>query len=136
MSKPLASSGAAPADSPATLIDARIADLGDWRGATLASVRAAIHAALPNVIEAWKWRGVPTWEHGGVICTGETYKDKDKVTFARGAALPDPAGLFNASLDGNARRAIDLAEGDAMDMAVFADLVHAAAAQNAKKRGQ
>ena len=131
-----APSGVDPAASPAALIDARIADLDDWRGAMLARVRAAIHAALPDVVEAWKWRGVPTWEHGGIICTGETYKDKVKLTFAKGAALDDPAGLFNASLEGNVRRAIDLTVDDVMDMAAFANLVRAAAAENARKRGR
>ena len=102
----------------------------------LARVRAAIRAALPDVVEAWKWRGVPTWEHGGIICTGETYKDKVKLTFAKGAALEDPAGLFNASLEGNVRRAIDLTADDVMDMAAFANLVRAAAAENARKRAR
>ena len=131
-----APSGVDPAASPAALIDARIAGLDDWRGAMLARVRPAIRAALPDVVEAWKWRGVPTWEHGGIICTGETYKDKVKLTFAKGAALEDPAGLFNASLEGNVRRAIDLTADDVMDMAAFANLVRAAAAENARKRGR
>ncbi len=117
-------------DSPSRLIDARIAELGDWRGETLARVRALIHEALPDVVEEWKWRGVPVWEHGGIICTGETYKSVVKLTFAKGASLEDPAGLFNASLEGNVRRAIDLAEGAALDADAFKTLVRAAAALN------
>ena len=117
-------------DSPSRLIDARIAELGDWRGETLARVRALIHEALPDVVEEWKWRGVPVWEHGGIICTGETYKSVVKLTFAKGASLEDPAGLFNASLEGNVRRAIDLAEGAALDADPFKTLVRAAAALN------
>ena len=100
------------AGSAAQRIDARIEELGDWRGETLARVRMLIREAVPEVVETWKWRGVPVWEHAGIICTGESYKDKVKLTFARGAALADPSGLFNASLEGNARRAIDLREGD------------------------
>lgn len=114
--------------APSALIDARIAELGDWRRDMLARVRALIHRALPDVVEEWKWRGVPTWYRGGMICTGETYKTAVKLTFAKGASLPDPAGLFNASLDGNARRAIDLHEGDVIDETAFVALVHAAAA--------
>ena len=114
-------------------IDARIAQLDDWRGETLAQVRALIHAALPGVAETWKWRGVPVWEADGIICTGESYKEKVKLTFAQGATLPDPAGLFNASLDGNQRRAIDLAEGDRLDARAFKALVKAAARLNAEK---
>ena len=120
-------------DSPSRLIDARIAELGDWRGETLARVRALIHAALPDVVEEWKWRGVPVWEQGGIICTGETYKSVVKLTFAKGAALEDPAGLFNASLEGNVRRAIDLAEGAMLDAEAFKTLVRAAAALNGSK---
>ena len=120
-----------PSDSPAALIDARIAELGDWRGATLARVRQLIHKAVPGVVEAWKWRGVPTWEHDGILCTGETYKDKVKLTFAKGASLADPTGLFNASLDGNVRRAIDIAEGETIDAKAFTALVRDAAALNA-----
>ena len=116
--------------SPSQLIDARIAELGDWRGETLARVRALIRAADPDVVEAWKWRGVPVWEHGGIICTGETYKAVVKLTFAKGASLDDPAGLFNASLEGNARRAIDLAEGAEIDEETFKALVRAAIALN------
>jgi hypothetical protein len=124
-----------PTPSPSHLIDARIAELADWRGATLAHVRALIHAALPEVVEEWKWRGVPTWyAGGGIVCTGETYKATVKLTFAKGAALADPAGLFNASLDGNVRRAIDLHEGADLDPQAFAALVREAAALNAAKR--
>jgi len=116
--------------SPAQLIDVRIAELNDWRGATLARVRALIRQAVPDVTEAWKWRGVPVWEHSGIICTGETYKNAVKLTFAKGAALEDPAGLFNASLDGNTRRAIDLHEGDRIDEEALKALIRAAAALN------
>jgi hypothetical protein len=108
------------------LIDARIEQLGDWRGEMLARIRGIIRAVDPDVIEGWKWRGVPVWEHGGNICTGETYKDYVKVTFFKGAALDDPAGLFNSGLDGNARRAIDIHAYDALDEAAFAGLVRAA----------
>jgi hypothetical protein len=118
--------------SPSQLIDSRIEELGDWRGDMLARVRALIHQALPDVVEEWKWRGVPTWYLDGMICTGETYKDKVKVTFAKGAALDDPAGLFNASMDGNVRRAIDLHDGDDLDDRAFQDLVRAAADLNAR----
>jgi hypothetical protein len=118
-------------------IDARIAAMGDWRGETLARLRALIHAADPEVVEDIKWRkpsnansGVPTWSHGGIICTGETYRDKIKLTFARGAALDDPAGLFNSSLDGNTRRAIDIREGETLDETAFRALIQAAAAEN------
>ena len=114
----------------AKLIDERIASLGDWRGETLARVRAIIHEALPGVEETWKWRGTPVWEQGGMICTGETYKAAVKLTFAKGAALPDPAGLFNSSLDGNVRRAIDIPEGGKLDEPAFKALIHAAVAAN------
>jgi hypothetical protein len=121
--------------SPAELIDQRIADLGDWRGETLAKARAVILRADPEAIEEWKWRGVPTWYHGtGILCTGETYKDKVKLTFAKGASLDDPAGLFNASLDGNVRRAIDLFQGDTIDEAALTKLVQDAAALIAAKK--
>lgn len=127
-------SKAIPADeSPSRLIDARIEELGDWRGEKLAQVRALIKAALPDVVEEWKWRGVPVWEHSGIICTGESYKSAVKLTFAKGAALDDPKGLFNASLDGNVRRAIDLHENDVIDEKAFKALVLAAAALNASK---
>src|SRR3954466_1222441 len=118
------------ADSPSRLIDARIEELGDWRGETLARVRLLIKQADPEVIEEWKWRGVPVWSHAGIICTGETYKNVVKMTFAKGASLADPSGLFNASLDGNTRRAIDLHEGDDMDEDAFKALIRAAAALN------
>jgi hypothetical protein len=121
------------ADSPSELIDARIAELGDWRGETLAQVRAIIKAADPEVEEAWKWRGVPVWEHGGIICTGETYKKAVKLTFAKGASLDDPAGLFNSSLDGNVRRAIDIHEGDTIDTSALEDLIRTAVALNESK---
>lgn len=118
----------------AKLIDERIASLGDWRGETLARVRAIIHEALPGVEETWKWRGTPVWEQGGMICTGETYKAAVKLTFAKGAALPDPKGLFNSSLEGNTRRAIDIREGEAIDAAALSALVKAAAELNAGKK--
>ncbi len=118
--------------SPSDLIDARIAELDDWRGETLGRIRALVKEADPEVVEAWKWRGVPTWEHDGIICTGETYKQVVKTTFAKGAALPDPAGLFNSSLEGNVRRAIDFREGEAIDEAAFRDLVRAAVALNSR----
>ena len=121
---------------PAELIDARIAELGDWRGTTLAHVRALIHTADPEVEETWKWRGVPVWEHDGILCTGETYKAVVKLTFAKGAALADPAGLFNSSLDGNVRRAIDIREGETVDEAAFIVLVKAAVALNGAKKGK
>lgn len=113
-------------------IDARIAELPDWRGAMLAHVRGLIHEALPDVTEDWKWRGVPVWYHGGMLCTGETYKSIVKLTFAKGAKLDDPAGLFNASLDGNVRRAIDIAQGQTLDAGAFKALVQTAAALNRK----
>lgn len=116
------------AASPSDLIDARIAELGDWRGETLSRVRALIKQAEPEVVEEWKWRGVPVWYRNGMICTSETYKSAVKLTFAKGASLADPSGLFNASLEGNARRAIDLHEGDAMDENAFKRLILAAVA--------
>jgi len=121
-------------ESPSRLIDARIAELGDWRGATLAHVRALVHRADPDVEETWKWRGVPVWEHAGILCTGETYKNAVKLTFAKGASLPDPAGLFNSSLDGNTRRAIDLHEGDTIDEAALQALIREAVALNVNGR--
>lgn len=117
-------------ESPSRLIDARIEDLGDWRGETLAHVRALIKQAEPEVVEEWKWRGVPVWYRDGMICTGETYKSVVKVTFAKGASLDDPAGLFNSSLEGNVRRAIDFHEGDEIDEEAFRTLIRAAAALN------
>ena len=121
-------------DSPSQLIDTRIAELGDWRGETLARVRRLIKEADPEVVEAWKWRGVPVWEHDGIICTGETYKAVVKLTFARGAALPDPTGLFNASLEGGTRRAIDIHEGDTIDEEALKALIRAAVALNVSVR--
>ena len=121
------------ADSPSELIDARIAELGDWRGETLANVRAIIKAADPEVEETWKWRGVPVWEHSGIICTGETYKKAVKLTFAKGASLDDPTGLFNSSLDGNVRRAIDIHEGEDIDEPALTALIQAAVALNESK---
>lgn len=124
-------------ESPADVIDAIVAQLGDWRGETLARVRAMIHEADPEVVEEIKWRkktnplGVPVWSHGGILCTGESYKDKVKLTFMKGAALDDPTGLFNSSLDGNARRALDLAEGDTLDADAFKALIRAAVSENA-----
>jgi hypothetical protein len=118
------------AASPSRLIDARISELGDWRGETLSRVRALIKQAEPEVVEEWKWRGVPVWYRDGMICTGETYKSVVKVTFAKGASLEDKSGLFNASLEGNTRRAIDLHEGDAMDEDAFRTLIRAAVALN------
>lgn len=120
---------------PSRQIDAKIAALGDWRGAALARVRALIHEADPEVVEAVKWRGVPVWEHAGILCTGETYRSAVKLTFARGAALPDPTGLFNASLEGNARRAIDLREGETIDAPAFRALIRAAVELNLSKAG-
>jgi hypothetical protein len=126
-------SSAAQAPSAAEQIDARIAELGDWRGALLARLRALIHEADPEVQETWKWRGVPVWEHGGILCTGETYKQVVKMTFAKGASLPDPARLFNSSLDGNTRRAIDFHEGDAVNEKALKALVKAAVEANMGK---
>ena len=123
--------GPAKGQSASALIDQRIAELGDWRGETLSRVRALIREADPDVVEEWKWMGTPVWSHDGIICTGETYAAKVKLTFAKGASLPDPAGLFNASLDGNTRRAIDIGEGQAIDPAAFKALVRAAVALNA-----
>jgi hypothetical protein len=120
-------------DSPSQKIDERIAELGDWRGDKLAEVRKLIHDADPEVEETWKWRGVPVFEHAGIICTGESYKDYIKLTFHKGASLDDPTGLFNASLEGNARRAIDIREGDELDPAAFQDLIRAAVALNESK---
>jgi hypothetical protein len=117
-------------DSPSRLIDARIRELDDWRGKTLAHVRALIKQAVPDVIEEWKWRGVPVWSRNGIICTGETYKSVVKLTFAKGASLADPSGLFNSSLDGKVRRAIDIRESDAINEAAFKTLILAAVALN------
>ena len=137
--KPVAKTGASDAraragDKAASAhIDARIRELGDWRGAMLKHVRAIIRAADPGIVETWKWRGVPVWEQGGIICTGETYKAVVKLTFAKGASLDDPAGLFNASLDGRVRRAIDLREGETVDADALAGLVRAAVALNLRR---
>ncbi|MGZ5324085.1 MAG: DUF1801 domain-containing protein [Solirubrobacterales bacterium] len=121
-------------DSPSRLIDARIEELGDWRGETLARVRALIKQADPEVVEEWKYRGVPVWSHAGMICTGETYKNVVKMTFAKGASLEDPSGLFNSSLEGNTRRAIDIHEGDEIDQAALKALIRAAVALNTSGR--
>ncbi|BDU17492.1 DUF1801 domain-containing protein [Lysobacter auxotrophicus] len=123
-------------DDASHLIDERIAQLGDWRGKTLARVRKLIHQADPDVVEEVKWRGVPVWSHDGIVCTGETYKNHVKMTFAKGASLEDPAGLFNSSLDGNTRRAIDLHEGDEIDEAALKALIRAAVALNASKKAK
>lgn len=133
MKKPPQTSENTQADAT-RLIDARIADLGDWRGKTLARVRALIHEAVPEVLEEWKWRGTPVWSHAGIICTGETYKTYVKLTFAKGASLDDPKGLFNSSLEGNMRRAIDIHEGAEIDEGAFKALISAAAALNAVKK--
>ena len=117
-------------DSPSRLIDVRIEELGDWRGETLARLRALIKQADPDVVEEWKWRGVPVWEHDGLLCTGETYKDKVKLTFFKGAQMKDPEGLFNDSLEGNTRRAIDFHEGDELDETAFMALIREAVALN------
>jgi hypothetical protein len=123
-----------PGDSPSRLIDARIKQLGDWRGETLARVRTLIRQADPEVVEEWKWRGVPVWSHDGIICTGETYKNVVKLTFARGASLADPSGLFNSSLEGNTRRAIDVHESDKIDEKALKALIGAAVALNVSVR--
>ena len=120
--------------SPSQLIDARIKELGDWRGETLARVRALIGEADPDVVEEWKWRGVPVWSHRGIVCTGETYKSVVKLTFAKGAALEDPSRLFNASLEGNTRRAIDIRQGDAIDEEALKALIRAAVALNTSSK--
>ena len=122
------------ADAPSQLIDARIKELGDWRGQTLARVRALIKQADPDVVEAWKWRGVPVWEHAGMICTGETYKAAVKLTFAKGASLEDPSGLFNSSLEGSTRRAIDIHEGEKINEEAFQALIRAAVALNTSRK--
>ncbi|MGB6522705.1 MAG: DUF1801 domain-containing protein [Candidatus Cybelea sp.] len=127
-------SSAAKGEAPSKLIDARIKELDDWRGKTLSRMRALIKQADPEVIEEWKWRGVPVWSHGGIICTGETYKSVVKLTFAKGAALKDPSKLFNSSLEGNVRRAIDIHEEERIDEAAFKDLIRAAVALNLAKK--
>ena len=123
-------SGTQPSQTPSELIDARIKELGDWRGEMLGRLRALIREADPKIVEEWKWRGVPVWSHDGLICTGETYKNVVKMTFAKGAALQDPSGLFNSSLEGNTRRAIDFHEGEQIDEQALRSLVRAAVALN------
>ena len=123
-------SGTQKSKSPSQLIDARIKELGDWRGETLGRLRALVKEADPDVVEEWKWRGVPVWSHAGIICTGETYKNVVKMTFAKGAALEDPSGIFNSSLEGNTRRAIDFHEGEAIDVEALKALVRAAVTLN------
>ena len=130
----MTTSAPAESPSPSALIDARIESLPDWRGETLARMRALIKQAAPEVVEEWKWRGVPVWSDHGIICTGETYKAAVKLTFAKGASLHDPTGLFNSSLEGNTRRAIDIHEGEAVDATAFKALVQAAVALNALGR--
>ena len=123
-------------ESASVFIDQKIKELGDWRGKMLAKVRTIIHEADPEIVEEWKWRGTPVFSHGGIVCTGETYKDVIKMTFAKGAALKDPSGLFNSSLDGNVRRAIDIHEGDTVDEAALKDLIRAAVALNLKGKSK
>ena len=125
--------GSQPSKSPSQLIDERIAELDDWRGEMLSRLRALVKEADPDIVEEWKWRGVPIWSHDGIVCTGETYKNVVKTTFAQGAALPDPAGLFNSSLEGNTRRAIDFHEGEKINAKALKDLVRAAVALNQSK---
>ncbi|HZM17464.1 MAG TPA: DUF1801 domain-containing protein [Candidatus Krumholzibacteria bacterium] len=124
-----------PVEPASALIDEKIQELRDWRGKTLAKVREIMHEADPEIVEEWKW-GTPVWSHGGIVCTGETYKNIVKMTFAKGAALKDPAGLFNSSLDGNVRRAIDIHEGDKLDQAALKALIRAAVALNLQGKGQ
>jgi hypothetical protein len=125
-----------PAESASALIDAKINELGDWRGTMLAHLRELIHVADPEIVEEWKWRGTPVWSHDGIVCTGESYKQVVKLTFARGAALKDPKKLFNSSLEGNVRRAIDIREGEKINEAAFKQLIHAAVAANAAALAQ
>jgi hypothetical protein len=125
-----------PIAAPSALIDARIRELGDWRGEMLARIRRVIHEADPDVVEEWKWRGVPVWSHDGILCTGETYKNVVKMTFAKGASLDDPSRLFNSSLDGNTRRAIDLREGDHIDEAALKTLIRGAVTLNSSSRAK
>jgi hypothetical protein len=120
-------------ESPSELIDGRIEELGDWRGELLGHLRALVHEADPDIVEEWKWRGVPVWEHDGIVCTGETYKSAVKMTFQKGASLEDPSRLFNSSLEGNQRRAIDFHEGDPVDAKALKDLIRAAVALNQSK---
>ncbi|MEO6381238.1 MAG: DUF1801 domain-containing protein [Nitrobacter sp.] len=130
----MAKSGSQNSETPSQLIDAKIKELGDWRGETLARVRTLIKQACPDVVEEWKWRGVPVWENAGIICTSETYKTVVKLTFAKGASLDDPSRLFNSSLEGNTRRAIDIHEGEKINEKAFKDLIRAAATLNNSKR--
>jgi hypothetical protein len=123
-------------ESASALIDEKIKELGDWRGKMLAKVRAILHAADPEIVEEWKWRGTPVFSHGGIVCTGETYKSAVKLTFAKGAALQDPSGLFNSSLDGNVRRAIDIHESETVDEAALKELIRAAVALNLKGKAK
>ena len=132
MKKPAGKQGQAASE----LISKRIAELGDWRGKMLAKVRAIIHEADPEIVEEWKWRGTPVWSHGGIVCTGETYKNIVKMTFAKGATLKDPSGLFNSSLDGNVRRAIDIHEGDKIDESALKDLIRAAVMLNVMSKSK
>jgi hypothetical protein len=130
-----------PVESASAFIDEKIKELGDWRGKTLAKVRGIIHEAVPEILEEWKWvkptsPGTPVWSHGGIVCTGETYKNVVKMTFAKGAALKDPSGLFNSSLDGNVRRAIDIHDGDKVDETALKDLIRAAVALNLKGKSK
>lgn len=125
-----------PVESASALIDQKIRELADWRGKTLAKVREIIHKADPEIVEEWKWRGTPVWSHDGIVCTGETYKSVVKLTFARGAALNDPSGLFNSSLEGNVRRAIDIHEGAKVDQTALQNLIRAAVAMNLKRRSK
>jgi hypothetical protein len=125
-----------PAESASARIDARIRELADWRGKALAKVREVIHEADPEIVEEWKWRGTPVWSHGGIVCTGETYKNHLRMTFAKGAALKDPAGVFNSGLHGNAWRAIEIHEGDKVDEAALKDLVRTAVALNREGKGK
>ena len=125
-----------PMESASTLIDEKVKELGDWRGKTLAKVRQIIHQADPEIVEEWKWMGTPVFSHGGIVCTGETYKNAVKMTFAKGAALKDPSRLFNSSLDGNVRRAIDIHDGDKLDEAALKDLIRAAVVLNVNARGK
>ena len=130
MKKPVA------VESASALIDGKIEELGDWRGEMLAKVRGIIRAADPEIVEEWKWRGTPVWSHGGIVCTGETYKSVVKMTFAKGAALDDPAGLFNSSLEGNVRRAIDIREGEKVNEAALKELIRAAVGLNLKSKSK
>jgi hypothetical protein len=125
-----------PGESASALIDDRIRELADWRGKTLAKVRQIVHQADPEIVEEWKWMGTPVWSHGGIVCTGETYKNVVKMTFGKGAALRDPSGLFNSSLDGNVRRAIDIHEGEKVDEPALKDLIHAAVALNLESKSK